>query len=299
MAVNPTSTSSHPPQRGSVPMLVGCCVAILAVALTVRMWAHGDDRGKQSLTEPGGDPSSHAFQQLGTPASAALPDPSDAIDFIVDGATMASEKLRSACNAMSGQTEATVADLDAWLRYPRTKWSIGWYVARMTEKVRAEVFVRNIYLNPDDFPLAEEVVAQLDIILQNFVAPAIRRHYEATMSAVTHDIDDANVALEWQPAAMTKVKARAPSGGLVDKEVLSLPTDGAMMVYRGSADGGLLQVPQSSLPTLRKIKEARYFFICEVGAGIIDWFRVLGVCPESSVPTLLGEVYAEAERSLR
>jgi hypothetical protein len=290
------SVSRIPPRNGRSWLRYSLFVS-LALVVAVLLVALGSGFSQQSPANPPSNRLPPASQQFGDPAPAPSPDSGDAVAFIVDGAAMASEKLRETRLEKSDPADLSAAAKQAWRGYPRTSWPVGWYVARMTEKVRADSFVRNIYLNPDDVPIADEVVSQLDIVLQHFAAPAISRLYTETMLAATRDIDD--TSLEWQPVTMTKVKTRSASGDLVEKEVLSMVSDGPSLVYRGSADGSLRGVPQNSLPTLRKIKEARYFFICEVGVGIIEWFRVLGLCPESAVPALHAEVYAEAELALR
>lgn len=80
---------------------------------------------------------------------------------------------------------------------------------------------------------------------------------------------------------------------------MPLPTEGTQFIYRTKEGGGFVGVAQNDLPSVAAVKQARSFFICEVGCAVIGWFVGAGVLDGLRAEALRGEVFAAAEGSMR
>ncbi len=70
-------------------------------------------------------------------------------------------------------------------------------------------------------------------------------------------------------------------------------------MYRTREDGGFDALEANTLPSVRKLKDVRAFFITELGCAIVAWFVAVGALESHEAEAVRAEVFHQAQQSLR
>ncbi len=186
-----------------------------------------------------------------------------------------------------------------WLEYPRTTFTLGWYLARMGDDAGARVLVRNVHLNPTDTPIPAAMITQLDVIFRSIIVPRVTQFQQAHVQASIADVSAMQEQLPWKAVVTSSKLVSRKGGGAENLTFLALPTEGPTHVYMTTADGGYVSVEQNRLPSLAALKRARSFFISELGSALVTWFIAVGVCDSERANDLRAEVFGAADDALR
>ena len=187
-----------------------------------------------------------------------------------------------------------------WNDYPRTEWSLGSYLCRLDGNISARPLVRNRDLNPVERALPPESVKQLDLLLTTWVGPELLRFNQMQVQMSARDVERLNDKLPWEPTNMVTRKLRLGDGTLQHVPCITLSGGaGPTYVYRGTAEGGFVQVPQTELPSLMQAKQMRVFVIIELGNCIVDWFAAAGLCNGAQAELVRQDVFAWAQKAVR
>jgi RNA polymerase sigma factor (sigma-70 family) len=218
-------------------------------------------------------------------------------------ANAAQENLEGLERAIEGVLGAPrLADVDRpreghsaeWYKFPRTEFSLGWYLTFLPSEIAAAKLVRNKCLNPEDMELSAVVVQQLDEMLTKVVGPQIEAFNKAQVAVAVKDMEELSDEIAWKPELGVRKKLALKSGGVQEVQFFPLAEEGGTRVFKTLEDGSVVSAKQTSLPGLMVAKQARAFLVCEVGEGIVKWFENAGVCPRQAAEMARADVFAWA-----
>ncbi|MCC7065509.1 MAG: sigma-70 family RNA polymerase sigma factor [Planctomycetes bacterium] len=289
---------------GGIVMKQGLAAVVAVVVLVAGWFAVRAGMAEPGSQAPGPEPAA---------VVAVVPPvvPSAQVDEVAPPAAPANgaqENLEGLDRAIEGVRGAPrLADVDRpreghsaeWCKFPRTEFSLGWYVTFLPSEIAAATLVRNKWLNPEDMELSAVVVQQLDEMLTKVVGPQMGAFNEAQVAVAVKDMEELSAEIAWKPELGVRKKLALKSGGVEEIQFFPLAEEGGTRVFKTLEDGSVVSAKQTSLPGLMIAKRARSLLVREVGEGIIKWFESAGVCPRPAAEMARADMFAWASTVLK